>query len=174
MHLRVFVYASVLVGLGVNAEAQLRSESVLKRGDRIRYVLPGGEQPFTGRIEVVEMDGLLVRPDGMVQSVPLGFDSLRAIAVSSGGRSSGDGALSGALAGLRLGALIGAIATTAVWLSPADERCDGCVFPPTVGAGVLSVVGTAFFTVLGAVLGASAPGEQWTEIPRSAWRRRGS
>src|SRR5688572_16403972 len=86
--------------------------------------------------------------------------------------ASADGARRGAVTGLMVGLLVGAAATTLVWLSSADERCNDCWVSATGVTMVLSAFGTFGLTLLGGVFGASAPGEIWNDIPVGAARRR--
>jgi hypothetical protein len=161
-----------LAGLPLLAGGQARSESLIRPGARVRYHVPHGQRPFTGLVEQVETAGFTVRPDGTELLVRLGLDTLRSLAVFEGVRSSADGARRGASAGLQIGLLTGAVATSLVWLSSADERCNDCWVSPTASTAVLGVIGTLGLTLLGGALGASAPGEIWHSIPVGAARRR--
>jgi hypothetical protein len=151
--------------IAVSAAAQARPESLLQPGQRVRYGIPRASSDFTGVVAHVDTLGFSVRPEGTDLLVRLGFDSLQSLAVFDGLRSPAEGARRGAGSGLRLGLMVGAVLTTAVWLSSADERCDACFFPPTIAMAQLSVLGTLVLSLLGGALGASAPGERWTEIP---------
>jgi len=145
---------------------------VLRIGSRVRYHVPDGSRPFTGLVQEVDTAGFVVRPDGTDLLVRLGLDTLRSLAVFQGVRSSADGARRGAVTGLMVGLLVGAAATTLVWLSSADERCNDCWVSATGVTMVLSAFGTFGLTLLGGVFGASAPGEIWNDIPVGAARRR--
>lgn len=154
-----------MAGLSSLAPAQRRAEALLKPGVRVRYELPRASHAFSGRVEEVDTLRIVVRPEGTDLRIQLGLDSLRSLAVLEGIRSGADGAWRGMKAGFQIGILVGAVATTAVWLSPADERCDDCYFSVTAATGVISVLGTLGLSLLGAALGASAPGEVWTPVP---------
>jgi hypothetical protein len=159
------VAVALLSLVAVPASAQARPESLLRPGQRVRYGVPGALEAFKGVVDKADTLGFSVRPDGTDLLVRLGFDSLQSLAVFEGLRSPADGALRGAGSGLRLGLMLGTAVTAAVWLSSADERCDACFFPPSIAVAQLSVLGTLVLTLLGGALGASAPGERWTEIP---------
>jgi hypothetical protein len=150
--------------------AQARIQNVLQTGSRVRYEIPRASRPFTGIVEQLDSAGFSVRPDGLQMPIHLGLDSLRSLAVFDSVRSVTDGAARGALAGLRLGLILGAVITTAVWLSPADERCDACFISATVAAAQLSIVGTLGFGLLGGLIGAASPGEIWHDIPLRSLR----
>lgn len=154
------------------ADAQARTEPVLRPGARVRYVVPHTKRPFSGLVEQVDTLGMLVRADGGDLRIRLGFDSLTSIAVYGGTRSSVEGARRGATTGLLIGLALGTVATTAVWLSSADEQCDDCFISATAATAGVSAIGTLGLTLLGSALGASAPGDLWTELPLRAFRRR--
>jgi hypothetical protein len=170
--LRILLLASLTVFAGVApASAQARVESVLQPGVRVRYLVPRAPRPFTGLVQQVDTLEIVVRPDGHDQSISLGLDSLRSLAVFGGVRSSEDGARDGAVAGFQIGALLGAVVTAAVWLSPADERCTDCWVSSTAAAAVASALGTLVLGLLGGLLGAVSPGEMWHDIPLRVHRR---
>ena len=148
-----------------SVQAQGRIENVLQPGARVRYKIPRASRPFTGIVERIDSAGLLVRPDGITTSIHLGADSLRSLALSAGVRSPSDGAVRGAWAGLRIGFVLGVLITTAVWLSPADERCDDCFIGATVAVAQVSMVGAFGLGLLGGLIGAASPGEMWLDIP---------
>jgi hypothetical protein len=162
---------AALLGLPLPAKGQARPESLLRIGARVRYHVPDGSRHFTGRVQQVDTAGFAVRPDGTELLVRLGLDTLRSLAVFQRVRSRADGARRGATTGLTVGLLTGAAATTLVWLSSADERCD-CLVSATGVTVLLSAFGTVGLTLLGGVFGASAPGEIWNDIPVGAARRR--
>ena len=173
MRMNLMLVISGLAGLASLASGQQRPEPVLKPGARIRYELPRSSHRFRGVIETIDTVRIVVRPEGSDLHIQLGLDSLRSLSILEGVRSSADGARRGAWAGLQIGVLVGTVATTAVWLSSADERCDDCFISATAATIGLSVTGTLGLSLLGAALGASAPGEVWTEIPLPRSRRRG-
>ena len=155
---------AAVVTLPTPAYGQARAESVLHAGSRVRYAIPRAPRRFTGIVERVDTSGFLVRPDNYDGSIHLGFDSLAALSVLVGVRSSQQGAARGAVAGLTAGALIGTLATAAVWLSDADERCQDCWVSATGLAVGLSVVGTLGLGLIGGILGAASPGDVWHDI----------
>ena len=163
----VMVFGGI-ASLASLAPAQQRPEPLLRPGVRVRYELPRASRAFNGMIEEVDTLRIVVRPEGSDLRIQLGLDSLRSLAVFQGTRSSTDGAGRGAWAGLQIGLLVGTVATTAVWLSSADERCGECFISATAATAVLSVLGTLGLALLGGALGASAPGELWTEVPLRA------
>ena len=165
MHRRWVLVLIGMAGFSSLAPAQRRAEALLKPGVRVRYELPRASHAFRGMVEEVDTLRIVVRPEGTDLRIQLGLDSLRSLAVFEGIRSGADGAWRGMKAGFQIGILVGAVVTTAVWLSPADERCDDCYFSVTAAAGVISVLGTLGLSLLGAALGASAPGEMWTAVP---------
>lgn len=165
MRFRVSISFFLAVTSAISAQGQARIESVLQPGARVRYLVPHAPRSFTGVVERVETASILVRPDGLDVSIHLGMDSLRSLAVYGGVRSAGDGAGRGFVAGLTIGAVIGSVATTAVWLSSADERCQDCWVSSTGAVAVLSVLGSLGLGLLGGVLGGAAPGELWHDVP---------
>ena len=154
-----------LVGISEQLSAQQRPEPLLRPGIRVRYSVPRSSHSFRGVVEEVDTLRMIVRAEQSDLRIQLGLDSLRSLAVFGGVRSTRDGAWRGARAGLALGLVLGAVATTAVWLSHADENCDDCFISATGATVGLSVVGTVGFFLAGTALGASAPGELWTEVP---------
>jgi len=164
----VLVSIAVLAGAaGMPAQGQGRIERVLRPGVRVRYLVPEASRPFTGVVEQVDTVGMLVRPDGYHLSIRLGLDSLRSLAVFSGLRSKAAGAGRGAVAGFQLGFVLGVAVTTAVWLSPADERW----VPFTAARSMVGILG---FGLLGGLQGAASPGEVWHDVPLPERPRRGS
>ena len=160
----LFLILTVVVP-AASMEAQARLQNVLQSCSRVRYEIPRASRPFTGMVEAADSIGLTVRLDGLPTSIHLGLDSLRSLARSGGMRSPGDGAAKGAGAGLRIGLVLGALITTAVWLSPADERYDDCFISATAAMAQLSVLGTLGLGLVGGLIGAASPGEIWHDIP---------
>jgi hypothetical protein len=154
-----------ILGGVIPAHAQARPESLLRPGVRVRYLVPHASQPFTGLLEQADAATIVVRPDGLETSLRLGLDSLQSLAVFSGLRSAADGTGRGARAGFLIGLAAGAVVTTAVWLSPADERCSDCWGSPTAVAAVATVLGSLALGLVGGLLGAAAPGEIWHDVP---------
>jgi hypothetical protein len=161
----VMSIAALVAIPATTAQGQERIESVLQPGVRVRYSFLRVPTSFTGVISRADATGILVRPDGYDGLIHLGLDSLRALAVYGGVRSAGDGAARGTVAGFRIGAVIGLVATAAVWLSSADERCQDCWISSTAAVAVLSALGTLGSALLGGLLGAVSPGDVWHEIP---------
>lgn len=167
----LILIGAILGSVAMPAHGQARIESVLRPGVRVRYLVPQASRPFTGLVEHVDTVGIVVRPDGYDMPIRLGLDSLRSLAVFGGLRSQEDGAARGAIAGFQIGLLLGVVATTAVWLSPADERCRDCWVSATAAMAAVSVVGTLGLGLLGGLLGAASPGEVWHDIPLRERRR---
>jgi hypothetical protein len=165
MRFRFLLSVSVLVADVLPAHGQARVESLLQQGARVRYLLPHTSSSFTGVVEQTDSVGMVVRPDGLDASIRLGLDSLRALAVFGGRRSTANGAARGTGAGFLIGLGLGALITTGVWLSPADERCQDCWVSATAASAVVSLLGALVLGVFGGLLGSAAPGEIWHDIP---------
>lgn len=158
-----FLFAAPVV------RAQERVAPGLRLGTRIKFTLYDDRVDKTGTVVAIGDTSVVVRVDRSELLTTVILDSIASLAIGRP-RSVRAGAGNGAWIGFRVGAVLAVLATTAVWLSDADENCNDCFIPATPAIAVLGVLGTGVLTVGGAVLGAAAPGEIWGAAPSPSRR----
>jgi hypothetical protein len=148
---------TVLYCAGGTAPLHAQTDSVaVEPGERVRMQAPAvAAERFTGRIEAVFPDSLVVRPDGF--SVPLGvpWDAVQSLELYRPERRN---------AGAQVGALVGAAAGTLLALAfIVDESCVGCGSLVTrFGlATPYALIGAAIGGALGSLIG----GDVWLSVP---------
>lgn len=138
-------------------------------GSRVQIVRVTDVKPWTGTVVARAPSGLVVDRDrprlGPAESVD--WQELERLALGER-RAASEGARRGAMRGFVIGALETILATGISVGSGADGRCDGCTIPPSVLVAAAGSAVTVGFTVGGALVGASAPGERWVPV---RWRR---
>jgi len=117
---------------------------------------------FTGLLQQADTADLVVqRGDGRL-TIPLAY--VRHVDLSTGRRTSGQGALRGAVYGFLGGATATGILVLIVKASGAT--CTDCILNnPTSSAALLGLPLTGVTTLTGAVVGAQRPGDDWTRVP---------
>lgn len=111
----------------------------------------------TGRVAAWNSDSLILNPVGAGNRRSIPVTSVSRMDVSRGQWSMGMGALRGGGAGFLIGGVSG---VALVYLSPEDGFGTRQDWAPVVGS-FLGGIGA----VIGALIGASRPGERWERVP---------
>jgi hypothetical protein len=155
----VTIWATALVPQSL--AAQSRSVSSLRLGERVKYTIRGNQWSDVGVLNDLTDSSLVVRSRSSRPAVRLGFDSIAALSVSGGRRTTRAGALHGAGIGLRIGLVVGAVLTAMA----ASEECTDCsTFSPLGVVAMVSAGGTVALAGFGALIGTLAPGERWIRV----------
>lgn len=157
------VLATTLGTATAAAQDRLMPDVVI--GTRIRFVRDVERTQREGTVVSRTGSAALVRDARDNDTIRVALDSLRELSIGIP-RSVGAGAARGGAIGLGVGAGLTVAATTLVWLSDADERCNDCLFSATAGTLVLGALGTVALALGGTLIGASAPGWTWMPAPR--------
>ncbi len=159
----VTIVVAILIIFSVRGNAENVHE--LKAGDQLRIRITGEKGKFV--FDCIRLDTLYVhrKDDNAYQQIIFGQIEKIEVKVP---RSSGSGALRGALIGGAVGGGIGAIYAIATWddvntdCGDLDELCDNTASSLRF-MGSVAVFGIPGM-LLGACIGAAAPGEHWQQI----------
>jgi len=176
-HFLALLAMVLVVGTGAAASQAAAAEDSLsadaglslQRGDRVRVEALGIEGIFV--VENIQPEVLVLRdPDGiMPQKVRIEDISSLAIGIPN---SPARGAAHGAAIGALIGLLSGFVTGVAMGDDPDnDGNSDGdWSFTATAGGKAWEYGGTlcAVGAFIGAIVGASMPGEQWNPVPLNA------
>lgn len=158
------VLANMLGAATAGAQDRLVPDVVI--GTRIRFVRDVERTQREGTVVGRTGSEVLVRDARDNDTISVALNSLRELSIGVP-RSVGAGAARGGAIGLGVGAGLTVAATTLVWLSDADERCNDCFISATAGTVILGALGTVALALGGTLIGASAPGWTWTPAPRA-------
>lgn len=129
----------------------------LPPGTEVRVASPAASGQY--RVDRMSADTLTLRDaKGGIVQVPM--VSLRELSVSGGRRSGAAGAVRGGTIGLAGGALSGAV----IGYASGDDPAGWFAFTAEDKAVMLGVLLGGAGAVVGAIIGALAPGEQWEPI----------
>lgn len=148
-------------------DAQERLVPEIITGTRVQFVRDMERTRREGVVVSRTDSAVLVRDAISERTFRAVLDSVRDLAIGIP-RSAGAGAARGGAIGLGVGAVLTVAATTVVWLSDADERCNDCFINATAGTVILGGLGTVALALGGALLGAGAPGWTWKPVIRAS------
>jgi hypothetical protein len=151
----MYRFAIMLVLLLITAESA--AAQPVRSGDQVRLRGAGVQGQFT--VEGTTSDMLMVRDTAGVQSsIPL--ESLQKLKVLRGRRSGGRGFLRGAGFGLGVGAVTGGI----IGFASGSDAPGILSFTASEKAAMMGIVLGGGGVVVGGLVGALAPGDDWERI----------
>ncbi len=166
MRVAAIVFAFIVL-FSVHSNAENKDE--LKEGDHLRIRMTGAKDKYV--LDRVGPDTLYVYREHDNEFQQIAFGQIEKVEVKVP-RSSGSGALRGAVIGGGIGGLIGMLYAVATWddvntdCGQYDELCSN------TASGLRFMGAVAVFgmpgMLLGAVIGAAAPGEHWQQIDLAA------
>jgi hypothetical protein len=157
--------ATLLLSLGVaasvRAQEPLRTPTVVDSLAKVRvtqnFLKP---EILVGELAGADTADLVVQHGEERLIVPLAY--VRHVELSTGRRSSGQGALRGAIYGFLGGAAATGLFVLATNAGGSD--CADCIWNPSTGFYVLGLPLTGVSTITGAAVGATRPGDYWLRI----------
>jgi len=159
----VAIVFAILILFSVHGNAENKDE--LKAGDYLRIRLTGAREKYV--LDRIRPDTLYVHREHDNEFLQIAFGQIEKVEVRVP-RSSGSGALRGAVIGGGIGGMIGMLYAIATWddvdtdCGDLDELCSN------TASGLRFMGSVAVFGIpgmlLGAVVGAAAPGEHWQQI----------
>jgi len=157
-------YARTVAFVGVlffvTAVGMAENSPQLTPGSRVRVKVSAEQEQLVGKLLTLDDKNLSLRVEDEMEPRILPREQITGLAVSTGRRSRGRGALIGGGIGAAVGAAIG--------IATADESSG---FGPSWSSGEGALVGAVLIGSIGALIGlAIPPGERWKDMPLNGVR----